>query len=66
VGHKPAPNICLKSTELAERYSLSAEDISQICKEIGKKYNRPKVFITDGANFTAFLHYQIFVCRARK
>jgi len=61
---KPAPNLCLKSPELAERYNLSAEEISQIRKEIGKKYNRPMVFIPDGSNFTAFLHYRIFVCWA--
>ncbi|MFC1980025.1 class I SAM-dependent methyltransferase [Chloroflexota bacterium] len=61
---KPAPNLCLKSPELAERYDLSAEDITHIRKEIGRKYNRPMVFISDDSNFTAFLHYRIFTCRA--
>ena len=61
---KPAPGLCLKSSELGERYGLSKKDITQITKEIGRKYNRKAVFVTDVSNFTAYLHYRIFLCRA--
>jgi len=66
VDCKPAPDLCLKSTELAERYDLRGEDIAKISKEVGGKYDRPMVFIPEGSNFTAFLHYRIFTCRARQ
>jgi hypothetical protein len=64
VDYKPVPSLCLKSPELAERYNLDSEDITQIRKEMGRTYNRPTVFIPDGSDFTAFLHYRIFTCRA--
>ena len=65
VDCKPAPELCLKSSELAERYSLSAADIDQISNELGSKYYRPEVFVPEGSNFTAFLSYRVFICRAK-
>ena len=62
---RPAPALCLKSSELAERYHLSAEDIAQIVKEIGRKHHRPAVFVPEESGFTAFLHYRVFTCRAK-
>jgi len=61
---QPAAGLCLKSPELAERYSLSPADIGRIRTEIIGKYHRPEVFVPEGAAFTAFLHYRIFTCRA--
>jgi len=65
VDCKPAPNLCLKSAELAKRYNLSAEDIARIRKEIGQKHNETTVFVPVGSNFNAFLQYRIFTCRAK-
>jgi len=65
VDCKPAPNLCLKSVELAKRYDLRAEDITRIRKEIGQKHNEPTVFVHVGSSFNAFLQYRIFTCRAK-
>lgn len=60
-----APDLRLKSPELAERYGLTKEDLDLICREMSQKYFSSTVFTTTGSEFTAFLHYRIFVCRAR-
>ncbi|MBA4396488.1 MAG: hypothetical protein C0394_03775 [Syntrophus sp. (in: bacteria)] len=64
VDCQPAPGLRLKSPDLAERYALSAADLAQIRRELGSKNEVPEVFTTDGPDFTAFLHYRIFTCKA--
>jgi len=60
---QPAASLCLKSAELAERYSLNIEDITRITQTIREKYSRPVIKI-QGSGFAAYLHYLIFTCRA--
>lgn len=66
VGSKPAPSLCLKSGELAERYNLTTEDTARISTEVGRKHHRLAVFVPEDSGFAAFLHYRIFTCRARQ
>jgi hypothetical protein len=65
VGYEAAQSLRLISSELAERYTLSQEDVAEIRQEMVMKFNSPAVFTADNAGFTAFLHYRIFTCRAR-
>jgi cyclopropane fatty-acyl-phospholipid synthase-like methyltransferase len=61
---KPAPSLRMTSRDLAERYDLNSADIANINKALGNKSNRPDVFVCENPEFTAYLHYQIFTCRA--
>ena len=61
----PAPKLMLKSVELAERYSLSNKDASSIGEEICRRFGEtPEVFVQHDDGYTAYLHYEIFTCRA--
>lgn len=65
VSNAPAPVLQLGSNELALRYGLTAADIESIRREMIRDFGTDQpVFRSDGAGFTADLHYQIFVCRA--
>jgi len=65
LSYSPAPDLLLKSADLAERYSLKEENIFQICSELGNNYDLPAIFKTDGRKFGAYLKYSIFTCQAR-
>lgn len=64
IDSKPAPSLRMTSGDLAERYDLSTADINNINEAIGNKFNRPAVFIHNNSDFTAYLHYRIFTCKA--
>ncbi len=60
-----APKIKLESNDLAERYQLSPQQKIKIQREIKQQYGQKKeVFNSSQENFTAWLHYSIFSCRA--
>lgn len=60
-----APALELKSLELGKRYHLSQQEITSIGKEIIHDFGEtPGVFVLDHEGYTAFLHYEIFTCRA--
>jgi SAM-dependent methyltransferase len=62
---RPAPSILLDSKDLAERYSLSPQQISSIREEIGQVYNqKPEVFVFSEDGFRAWLHAYVFSCKA--
>jgi SAM-dependent methyltransferase len=62
---RPAPKIPLDSTDLAERYSLSPQQIISIREEISEKYGqKPEVFTFTEDGFRAWLHAYIFTCKA--
>ncbi len=61
----PAPKLMLKSAELAERYCLSNKEVSSIGEEISRRFGEtPEVFVLHDDGYTAYLHYEIFICRA--
>ncbi|RPJ63812.1 MAG: class I SAM-dependent methyltransferase [Dehalococcoidia bacterium] len=61
----PAPILILKSADLAERYHLSDQEISSIGEEISHRFGEtPEVFIRQNDGYAAYLHYEIFTCRA--
>jgi len=61
----PAPELLLESAELAERYHLSHEEVSAIGDEISGSFGEvPGVFVRNGDSYSAYLHYEIFTCRA--
>ena len=61
----PAPKLMLQSAELAERYHLSHKDVSSIGEEINREFGEtPEVFVRHPDGYTAYLHYEIFTCRA--
>jgi trans-aconitate methyltransferase len=62
---RPAPKIPLDSRDLAERYSLSPQQITSIREEIDEKYGqRPEVFTFTEDGFRAWLHANVFSCKA--
>ena len=62
---RAAAPLQLDSCDLAERYGLSAELVASIREEVGREFGqRPGVFTSSGEEFTAWLHYHIFTCRA--
>jgi hypothetical protein len=55
----------LDSTDLTERYHLNPHQITLIQKQIEQQYGqKPLVYICSPDHFTAWLHYNIFSCRA--
>lgn len=65
VDVKSAPPLTLTSSELAERYQLTREDIAGIRKkQMGSFGAKEGVFMPSPEGFTAWLHYFIFTCRA--
>jgi SAM-dependent methyltransferase len=62
---RPAPSILLDSSDLAERYSISSQQITSIREEIDEKYGqRPEVFTFTEDGFRAWLHAFVFTCHA--
>lgn len=62
---RAAPPLRLDSSDLAERYVLSAPQVASIRVEVGREFGeRAGVFIETGEGFTAWLHYSIFTSRA--
>ena len=62
---RPAPKIPLDSTDLAERYSLSPQQIISIREEIVEKYcQKPEVFTLTEDGFLAWLQAYVFTCQA--
>jgi len=62
---RPAPKIPLDSMDLAERYSLSPQQIISIREEIAQGYNqKPEVFTFTEDGFLAWLQAYIFTCKA--
>ena len=62
----PAPKIHLSSQDLSERYGLDPQEIELVQNEVESLYGqKPDVFIRNDAGFDAWLHYCIFVCKAR-
>jgi SAM-dependent methyltransferase len=61
----PAAKLRLESSELTERYQLSPHQKIIIRREIERLYGQKyEVYISFRENFTAWLHYFIFCCRA--
>jgi SAM-dependent methyltransferase len=61
----PAPKIPLDSKDLAERYSLSPQQITSIREEIDEKCGqKPAVFTFTEDGFRAWLHAFVFSCKA--
>jgi SAM-dependent methyltransferase len=62
---RPAPKIPLDSKDLAERYSLSPQQIISIREEIAREYGqKPEVFTFTEDGFRAWLHAYVFACKA--
>ena len=62
---RPAPPLALESSDLAERYQLSVEDVARIRKGLENEFGSiPAVFVPKPTGFIAWLHYAIFICRA--
>lgn len=62
----PAPKLRLNSQDLSERYGLSPDRVKLIQGVVERKYGqRPDIFVITDAGFNAWLHYNIFVCRAK-
>jgi len=62
---RQAPSILLDSMDLAERYSLSPQQIISIREEIGEKYGqKPEVFTFTEDGFLAWLQAYVFTCQA--
>jgi len=62
---RAAPPLRLESCDLAERYSLGAEEVASIREKVVRDFGeRQGVFTSAGERFTAWLHYSIFTCRA--
>jgi hypothetical protein len=60
-----AAKLTLTSEDLAKRYCLGPEIISQISNDVNKQFGRIKnVFELTQKGFCAYLHYKIFTCRA--
>ena len=60
-----APKLMLKSADLVERYNLSHKEVVFIGEEISRTFGEiPEVFVRYPDGYTAYLHYQIFTCRA--
>jgi SAM-dependent methyltransferase len=60
-----APPLALESSELMDRYQLSAADVLAIRDDLtGRAGGNTGVLKTTGDGFIAWLHYSIFVCRA--
>ena len=61
----PTTKLQLDSNDLTERYHLNPQQRTLIQKQIAKQYNqRPQVFTCTPDHFTAWLHYNIFSCKA--
>jgi hypothetical protein len=64
-GTCPAPELMLKSAELAERYHLNDQEVNSIGEEIRRRFGEtPGVFVRQHDGYAAYLHYEIFNCRA--
>ena len=60
-----ASNLQLDSTDLTERYQLNTEQVTLIQKQIEQKYDqKPQTYTCSPGHFTAWLHYNIFSCKA--
>jgi O-methyltransferase involved in polyketide biosynthesis len=55
----------LDSTDLTERYGLSPDQLNGIQKQIDHQYGqKSQVYTCSLEHFTAWLHYNIFCCKA--
>ena len=62
----PAPKLHLSSQDLSERYDFSPVRVKMIQDEVERHYGqRPGIFAITDVGFDAWLHYRIFVCRAK-
>ena len=60
-----AAELRLDSTDLAERYGLSPDKLNDIQKQIDSQYGqKSQVYSHSIEHFTAWLHYNIFCCKA--
>jgi O-methyltransferase involved in polyketide biosynthesis len=60
-----SPNLQLDSTDLTERYHLNPHQITLIQKQIEQQYGqKPLVYTCSPDHFKAWLHYNLFSCRA--
>ncbi|MEJ2126275.1 MAG: class I SAM-dependent methyltransferase [Candidatus Bathyarchaeota archaeon] len=60
-----ASNLQLESNDLVERYHLNSERVKIIQEQIEQKYGqKTHIFTCSPGNFTAWLHYTIFSCKA--
>ena len=63
---RPAPPLALESADLAERYQLSPRDLDEIRRGLEREFGPvPAVFAPRPGGFIAWLHYAIFICRAK-
>ncbi|PVX24389.1 MAG: hypothetical protein CW716_10190 [Candidatus Bathyarchaeum sp.] len=61
----PATKIQLDSADLTERYHLKPKQRTLIKKQIEQQYGqKPQVYTCSPDHFTAWLHYNIFSCKA--
>lgn len=61
----PATKIQLDSTDLTERYHLNPQQRTLIQNQIEQQYGKkPQVYTCSPDHFTAWLHYNIFSCKA--
>jgi hypothetical protein len=62
----PAPKLHLSSQDLSERYKLSPDQVKLVGIEVDRHYGQiPDIFVKTDAGFNAWLHYCIFVCKAK-
>ena len=60
-----ASNLQLDSKDLMERYQLNPEQVTAIQKQIEQKYGqKTQIYTCAPHHFTAWLHYNIFSCKA--
>lgn len=63
---RPAPPLALESAELAERYQLTRADVEHIRERLSREFpDCPTAFVVKDGGFIAWLHYAIFICRAK-
>lgn len=61
----PAPPLKLLSAELAQRYGVTSQVLSQICGRIIHEFGENEnIFHCTRDGFVAYLHYRIFVARS--
>jgi hypothetical protein len=60
-----ASNLQLDSTDLTERYHLYPQQVTLIKKQIEQEYGqKSQIYTCSPDHFTAWLHYNIFSCKA--
>jgi hypothetical protein len=61
----PAARLRLECNDLTERYQLSPQQKIMIRREIERLYGQKnEVYVSSKEDFTAWLHYFIFSCKA--